>query len=81
MYTSKSIKVDRTSISWTVGYIPRIGRLHVTSHFGDTLRSKKTLGWRTMLIVPEMDHELEVLEEAREGVCASSNSCENEETS
>jgi hypothetical protein len=41
--------------------------LYVGDHiFGDILRSKKTLGWRTMLIVPEMDHELEVLEETRE---------------
>jgi len=41
--------------------------LYVGDHiFGDILRSKKTLGWRTMLIVPEMDHELEVIEETRE---------------
>ena len=49
-----------------VGYISRIGRFVRRDHiFGDILRSKKTLGWRTV-IVPEMDHELEVLEETRD---------------
>ena len=28
--------------------------------YGDILRSKKTLGWRTMLVVPELESELEV---------------------
>ena len=28
--------------------------------YGDILRSKKTLGWRTMLVVPELETELEV---------------------
>ena len=36
--------------------------LYVGDHiYGDILKSKKTLGWRTMLIVPEMEHEIEVL--------------------
>ena len=29
--------------------------------FADVLRSKKALGWRTLLVVPELDSELEVL--------------------
>mmetsp|Transcript_5816 Transcript_5816/g.7856 ORF Transcript_5816/g.7856 Transcript_5816/m.7856 type:complete len:242 (+) Transcript_5816:668-1393(+) len=29
--------------------------------FGDILRSKKTLGWRTLLIVPELESELRTL--------------------
>ena len=33
--------------------------LYVGDHiFGDILRSKKTLGWRTMLVVPELAHEM-----------------------
>ena len=36
--------------------------LYVGDHiYGDILKSKKTLGWRTMLIVPEMEHEIKVL--------------------
>jgi len=36
--------------------------LYVGDHiYGDIVKSKKTLGWRTMLIVPEMEHEIEVL--------------------
>jgi hypothetical protein len=35
--------------------------LYVGDHiYGDILRSKKTLGWRTMLVVPELEAELEV---------------------
>ncbi|KAK9843987.1 hypothetical protein WJX81_001142 [Elliptochloris bilobata] len=35
--------------------------LYVGDHiYGDILRSKKTLGWRTMLVVPELESELEV---------------------
>ena len=29
--------------------------------YGDILRSKKTLGWRTMLVVPELESELRTL--------------------
>ena len=37
--------------------------LYVGDHiYGDILRSKKTLGWRTMLVVPELAHEMECLE-------------------
>lgn len=33
--------------------------LYVGDHiFSDVLRSKRTLGWRTMLIVPELEHEI-----------------------
>ncbi len=39
--------------------------LYVGDHiYGDVMRSKKTLGWRTMLVVPELAHELRCLEEA-----------------
>ena len=41
--------------------------LYVGDHiYGDILRSKKTLGWRTMLVVPELQHELECLRRADE---------------
>ena len=40
--------------------------LYVGDHiYGDVMRSKKTLGWRTMLVVPELAHELRRLETAR----------------
>ena len=33
--------------------------LYVGDHmFSDILRSKRTLGWRTCLIVPELEHEI-----------------------
>jgi hypothetical protein len=33
--------------------------LYVGDHiYGDILRSKKSLGWRTMLVVPELENEL-----------------------
>lgn len=36
--------------------------LYVGDHiYGDILKSKKTLGWRTMLVVPELEPELEIL--------------------
>lgn len=36
--------------------------LYVGDHiYGDVLRSKKDLGWRTMLVVPELETELETL--------------------
>jgi len=36
--------------------------LYVGDHiFADVLRSKKAIGWRTLLVVPELDAELEVL--------------------
>lgn len=36
--------------------------LYVGDHiYGDILRSKKTLGWRTMLVVPELEEELSIL--------------------
>ena len=38
--------------------------LYVGDHiYGDILRSKKTLGWRTMLVVPELATELEILQQ------------------
>nr|XP_004238263.1 5'-nucleotidase domain-containing protein 4 isoform X1 [Solanum lycopersicum] len=36
--------------------------LYVGDHiYGDILRSKKVLGWRTMLVVPELEREVELL--------------------
>ena len=36
--------------------------LYVGDHiYGDILRSKKTLGWRTMLVIPELETELSIL--------------------
>ncbi|XP_038716865.1 5'-nucleotidase domain-containing protein 4 isoform X2 [Tripterygium wilfordii] len=41
--------------------------LYVGDHiYGDILRSKKVLGWRTMLVVPELEREVELLWELRE---------------
>jgi len=44
------------------------GVLYVGDHiFTDVLRSKRSLGWRTCLIVPEMSSELQALNLARGG--------------
>ncbi|CAH8355859.1 unnamed protein product [Eruca vesicaria subsp. sativa] len=41
--------------------------LYVGDHiYGDILRSKKVLGWRTMLVVPELAKEVELLWELRD---------------
>ncbi|KAM7273059.1 hypothetical protein ACFE04_027723 [Oxalis oulophora] len=41
--------------------------LYVGDHiYGDILRSKKVLGWRTMLVVPELEREVELLYELRD---------------
>jgi 5'-nucleotidase len=41
--------------------------LYVGDHlYSDVLRSKRTLGWRTALIVPEMIHEMKVFHENRD---------------
>ena len=41
--------------------------LYVGDHlYSDVLRSKRTLGWRTALIVPELEREMKVAEEERE---------------
>ncbi|XP_024525082.1 5'-nucleotidase domain-containing protein 4 [Selaginella moellendorffii] len=38
--------------------------LYVGDHiYGDILRSKKQLGWRTMLVIPELESELELLKQ------------------
>ncbi|XP_074372900.1 uncharacterized protein LOC141713398 [Apium graveolens] len=40
--------------------------LYVGDHiYGDILRSKKILGWRTMLVVPELEKEVDLLWEIR----------------
>ena len=40
--------------------------LYIGDHiFGDVLRSKKTRGWRTFLVVPELNHELNVWTDRR----------------
>ncbi|KAK7409968.1 hypothetical protein VNO78_00411 [Psophocarpus tetragonolobus] len=41
--------------------------LYVGDHiYGDILRSKKVLGWRTMLVVPELEKEVKLLWECRD---------------
>tara|TARA_B110001452_G_scaffold240804_1_gene222585 strand:- start:10 stop:1581 length:1572 start_codon:yes stop_codon:yes gene_type:complete len=41
--------------------------MYVGDHmYSDILRSKRTLGWRTVLIIPELDHEVEQMEIAEE---------------
>ncbi|KAK9829767.1 hypothetical protein WJX72_007769 [[Myrmecia] bisecta] len=41
--------------------------LYIGDHiYGDILRSKKTLGWRTMLVVPELESELAVLQQNKD---------------
>lgn len=41
--------------------------LYVGDHiYGDILRSKKVLGWRTMLVVPELEREVELQWELRD---------------
>ncbi|THG09394.1 hypothetical protein TEA_022467 [Camellia sinensis var. sinensis] len=41
--------------------------LYVGDHiYGDILRSKKVLGWRTMLVVPELEKEVELLWELKD---------------
>lgn len=41
--------------------------LYVGDHiYGDILRSKKVLGWRTMLVVPELETEVKLLWELRD---------------
>lgn len=38
--------------------------LYVGDHiYGDILRSKRSLGWRTCLVIPELDHEARVAKE------------------
>lgn len=40
--------------------------LYIGDHiFGDVLRSKKSRGWRTFLVIPELDHELTVWTDRR----------------
>ena len=39
---------------------PAVNISHHSAH-ADVLKSKKALGWRTLLVVPELDAELEVL--------------------
>ncbi|XP_004490988.1 uncharacterized protein [Cicer arietinum] len=45
--------------------------LYVGDHiYGDILSSKKTLGWRTMLVIPELDREVQLLRKLKKN-------CEN----
>ena len=49
----------------SVSYGDRI--LYIGDHmYADILRSKRTLGWRTCLIIPELDHELAVAKREEE---------------
>ncbi|KAL7244995.1 hypothetical protein ACSBR2_000356 [Camellia fascicularis] len=64
----------RVSQGGTVGHLHKllgIGSssqvLYVGDHiYGDILRSKKVLGWRTMLVVPELEKEVELLWELKD---------------
>ncbi len=48
-----------------VAYGDRI--LYVGDHmYSDILRSKRTLGWRTCLIIPELEHELRIAQQEKE---------------
>ncbi|OAY73796.1 Cytosolic purine 5'-nucleotidase, partial [Ananas comosus] len=41
--------------------------LYVGDHiYGDILRSKKVLGWRTMLVIPELEEEVKLLSESKD---------------
>jgi 5'-nucleotidase len=41
--------------------------LYVGDHiFGDIIKSKKQKAWRTMLVVPELNHELKVFHDKRD---------------
>eukprot|EP00186_Timspurckia_oligopyrenoides_P002157 CAMPEP_0182444378 /NCGR_PEP_ID=MMETSP1172-20130603/2844_1 /TAXON_ID=708627 /ORGANISM="Timspurckia oligopyrenoides, Strain CCMP3278" /LENGTH=535 /DNA_ID=CAMNT_0024639917 /DNA_START=349 /DNA_END=1956 /DNA_ORIENTATION=+ len=41
--------------------------VYVGDHmYSDILRSKRELGWRTMLVIPELEHEIDVMVEQRE---------------
>eukprot|EP00276_Gloeochaete_wittrockiana_P016238 CAMPEP_0184347056 /NCGR_PEP_ID=MMETSP1089-20130417/15213_1 /TAXON_ID=38269 ORGANISM="Gloeochaete wittrockiana, Strain SAG46.84" /NCGR_SAMPLE_ID=MMETSP1089 /ASSEMBLY_ACC=CAM_ASM_000445 /LENGTH=596 /DNA_ID=CAMNT_0026677971 /DNA_START=250 /DNA_END=2040 /DNA_ORIENTATION=+ len=41
--------------------------LYIGDHiYGDILRSKKEIGWRTMLVIAELEHEIEVLHRNRD---------------
>lgn len=47
------------------------GVLYVGDHiYGDMLRSKKACAWRTAMIVPELEHELRMLSNARLDILA-----------
>ena len=51
------------TFSWTVFTCLRRDVLYVGDHiFGDVLKSKKLRGWRTFLIVPELNDEFQVKE-------------------
>ena len=53
MRVQKAVSEASGRVRWQV--------LYVGDHiYGDILRSKKTLGWRTMLVVPELETELEI---------------------
>lgn len=37
--------------------------------YGDIVKAKKAIGWRTMLVVPELELELQLQEETKVCVC------------
>ena len=42
--------------------------LYVGDHiYADIVNSKKTIGWRTMLVVPELELELDMVERTKVG--------------
>ncbi|XP_008220804.1 PREDICTED: 5'-nucleotidase domain-containing protein 4 [Prunus mume] len=70
----KGVKACRVFQGGSVGHLHKLLSiesssqvLYVGDHiYGDILRSKKVLGWRTMLVVPELEREVELLWELRD---------------
>lgn len=55
--------------------------LYVGDHiYGDIVRSKKEIGWRTMLVIQELEHEIEVQQATREILEQIDNLMETKET-
>ncbi|KAF3446316.1 hypothetical protein FNV43_RR11495 [Rhamnella rubrinervis] len=70
----ESLKKTKVYQGGNVGHLHKLLKigsssqvLYVGDHiYGDILRSKKVLGWRTMLVVPELEREVELLWELRD---------------
>ncbi|XP_010263657.1 PREDICTED: 5'-nucleotidase domain-containing protein 4-like isoform X2 [Nelumbo nucifera] len=72
--SKESKKACRVFQGGSVGHLHKLLSIEASSQvlyigdhiYGDILRSKKVLGWRTMLVVPELEREVELLWESRE---------------
>ncbi|XP_048331009.1 uncharacterized protein LOC107420251 isoform X1 [Ziziphus jujuba] len=72
--SSESLTTAKVYQGGNVGHLHKLLKiasssqvLYVGDHiYGDILRSKKVLGWRTMLVVPELEREVELLWELRD---------------